>query len=232
MAPSLFFNLKSAELDLVKVKFSRCVPRRYMGKPRCIDIHLRTALFWVITQRVVVTSYWRFGANYRSHLQRNSWHLKMGPIGCPQTSVKNHHYSLSDNLEERSSHLLSGGSLKSRLYSFIRLSPRVRWIDSFTPGPPCIRERAPNTHCIGDWVGPRAFLNVLEEKTDVYFSCQQSQRNSLPVDPTELLYDYIRTILSLQLDLGILNTRLCLKSLRWKTTLSLKILWRASHYQY
>jgi hypothetical protein len=30
---------------------------------------LRTALFWVITQRVVVISYRRFGTAYRSHLQ-------------------------------------------------------------------------------------------------------------------------------------------------------------------
>jgi len=29
----------------------------------------RTALFWVITQRVVVISSRRFGTNYRSHLQ-------------------------------------------------------------------------------------------------------------------------------------------------------------------
>jgi len=30
---------------------------------------LRTAFFWVITQRVVVFPYWRFGTTYRSHLQ-------------------------------------------------------------------------------------------------------------------------------------------------------------------
>jgi hypothetical protein len=33
------------------------------------DSHFRTALFWVITQRVVVFSYRRFGTTYRSHLQ-------------------------------------------------------------------------------------------------------------------------------------------------------------------
>jgi hypothetical protein len=27
-----------------------------------------------------------------------------GPIGCPETSVRNHHYSLRNNLEGRSSH--------------------------------------------------------------------------------------------------------------------------------
>jgi len=36
-----------------------------------------------------------------------------GPIrfqGCPETSVMNYHYSLRNNPEERSSHLLRGGS--------------------------------------------------------------------------------------------------------------------------
>jgi len=36
----------------------------------------------------------------------------MGLIGCPETSVRNYHYSLRDDPEEGSSQLLSGGSLK------------------------------------------------------------------------------------------------------------------------
>ena len=35
----------------------------------------------------------------------------MGPIRCPETSVRNYHYSLRNNPEERSSHLLRRGSL-------------------------------------------------------------------------------------------------------------------------
>jgi hypothetical protein len=35
-------------------------------------------------------------------------------IGCPETSVRHYHYPLRNNPEERSSHLLRGGSLKSR----------------------------------------------------------------------------------------------------------------------
>ena len=58
---------------------------------------LRTALFWIITQRVVVISYRRWG------------------IGCTETSVRNHHYSLRNNPEEPSSQLLRGGSLKTRV---------------------------------------------------------------------------------------------------------------------
>jgi len=36
----------------------------------------------------------------------------MGPINCPEMSVRNYHYSLRSDPEERSSHLLRGGSLK------------------------------------------------------------------------------------------------------------------------
>ena len=43
-----------------------------------------------------------------------SWPLKMGPIDCPETSVRNCHYSVR-NSPERSSHLLRGGTLKSRI---------------------------------------------------------------------------------------------------------------------
>ena len=39
--------------------------------------------------------------------------LKMGLLGCPETSVRNYHYSLHYNPEECSSHLLCIGSLKS-----------------------------------------------------------------------------------------------------------------------
>jgi hypothetical protein len=40
--------------------------------------------------------------------------LKMGQIGCPETSVKNYNYPLHNNTEERSSHIFRGGNLKSR----------------------------------------------------------------------------------------------------------------------
>ena len=42
------------------------------------------------------------------------WPLKMGPIGCPETSVRYYPYTLRNNPEDYGSHLLSGGSLKSR----------------------------------------------------------------------------------------------------------------------
>ena len=43
------------------------------------------------------------------------WNLRMGLKGCPETSVRNYHYSLRNNPGERSSKLLRGGSLKSRV---------------------------------------------------------------------------------------------------------------------
>jgi hypothetical protein len=52
----------------------------------------------------------------------------MGPVGRPETSVRNYHYTLRKNPEEHSSHLLYGGSLESCMYvkvrnSFIGASP-------------------------------------------------------------------------------------------------------------
>jgi hypothetical protein len=40
----------------------------------------------------------------------DSWPLKMGPVGCPETSVMNCYYMLRNAPEERSYHLLRGGS--------------------------------------------------------------------------------------------------------------------------
>jgi hypothetical protein len=39
----------------------------------------------------------------------------MGPIGCPETSVRNYHYLLRKKTEKRSSPVLRGRSLKSRM---------------------------------------------------------------------------------------------------------------------
>jgi hypothetical protein len=41
--------------------------------------------------------------------------LKMGLIGCPETSVRNYHYSLHNYPKEGSSKLLHGRNLKSRI---------------------------------------------------------------------------------------------------------------------
>ena len=75
----------------------------------------------------MVVSGRRFGTTYRSHLPRSSspknaffltaWPLKMGPIDCPETSVRYYHSTLRKIPKERRSHLHLGGSLKSRIPS-------------------------------------------------------------------------------------------------------------------
>jgi len=78
---------------------------------------MRTALIWDMKRQIVVIIYRHFGKTYRSHFKRSgiqddSCPFKIGQISCPETSAKNYHYSLRNNPEERSSHLLRGGSLK------------------------------------------------------------------------------------------------------------------------
>ena len=76
-----------------------------------------TALFWVITQRVVVISYWHLGQPIDPILRAFMWTLRMEKIGYADMSIRNYHYSLFNNPEECSSQLLCSGSLKSHTYS-------------------------------------------------------------------------------------------------------------------
>jgi len=96
------------------------IPIRVIISEYVHQMILSTTLFWVITQRLVVIYYRPFGTIHRSQLQGSrflldSLPLKMGPTGCPETSVRSCHYSLRNNPEERSSHMLHGRSLKSRI---------------------------------------------------------------------------------------------------------------------
>jgi hypothetical protein len=59
------------------------------------DLHMRTSIFWVITQQP----------------------LKVGSIGCPETSTGNYHYTMHNNPKQLSVHLLHVGSPKSSLRS-------------------------------------------------------------------------------------------------------------------
>jgi hypothetical protein len=70
-----------------------------------------TALFWTSPQGVVVIPCRRFGTTKRSHLQES---LGKGPIGCPETSVRNYRYSLRINPEERGFRLLAPSCLSVR----------------------------------------------------------------------------------------------------------------------
>jgi hypothetical protein len=44
--------------------------------------------------------------------------MKMGPMGCPETSLRKYYYTLRNNPQEHRSHLQCGGSLKSRAVKF------------------------------------------------------------------------------------------------------------------
>jgi len=56
-----------------------------------------------------------FLQTFRENLSVPPAGVKMRPIGCPEMSVRNYHYSLRNNSEERSSHLLRRRSLKTRI---------------------------------------------------------------------------------------------------------------------
>jgi hypothetical protein len=60
-----------------------------------------SALFWYITQRLLVLIYWRLDANFKGN--GASWSLKMVPIGCPHTLVYNYKSKLRNIPEERKS---------------------------------------------------------------------------------------------------------------------------------
>lgn len=65
-------------------------------------------MFWEIVQPTVVILYLRFGTSYGAlFFFSDSLRLKMGPIVCPVTSVKNCHYMLHDFQEEHRSQQLS-----------------------------------------------------------------------------------------------------------------------------
>jgi hypothetical protein len=59
----------------------------------------------------------------------------MGPIDCPETSVRNYHYSLRKNAEERSSHLrLYGFASPALTFSFkVHSDPGLFYIFQYGP---------------------------------------------------------------------------------------------------
>ena len=79
---------------------------------------IRTELFWVITQGVVVIYYRRFGTtigpifkgqkSFVNFPFLDSSPLSMEPMGCPESSVRNYQYLLCNNPGERSTYALSG----------------------------------------------------------------------------------------------------------------------------
>ena len=54
----------------------------------------------------------------------------MGPICCPETSLRNYHYSLRNNPEELSSQILRGVSLKSHNNKIVPLTSLNKYLYS------------------------------------------------------------------------------------------------------
>ena len=80
---------------------------------------LNNWLFWVITQQVAVISYRRFGTTYRAP-------------SSGQKSRRNHHYSMRNNPEVPSYHLLLDGSLKSRqLWGCTKCRQCLDWLRGY-----------------------------------------------------------------------------------------------------
>jgi len=79
-----------------------------------------SGLFWDITQRTVANPYGRFGTTYLSNLQESrDFYLDFLTIGVgtdrlSETSIRNYHYTLRNDPEERRSQLLRSGSLRSQ----------------------------------------------------------------------------------------------------------------------
>jgi len=71
-----------------------------------------TAIFWVFSQLVRGNILPKFRESLS--VQKDSWTLRTGPIVCPETTVTNCLYSLSNDPEERNAQLCGGGSLISR----------------------------------------------------------------------------------------------------------------------
>jgi hypothetical protein len=80
--------------------------------------------------KVVVIPYRRFGTTYPvpTAWDKNPWPFSMGPINYLETSVRNYHYSLRNSQEERSSHLLRGGNLKSRILTKLSHKPQINTV--------------------------------------------------------------------------------------------------------
>jgi len=94
-----------------------------------LSINAEIALFWVITQTLVVISYRHFETTYRSYIPDSRLHLNFGFIGCPETSVWNYSYyrgnwAFLGNYADISGNLLSTfRDNVSVLYSGFEITP-------------------------------------------------------------------------------------------------------------
>jgi hypothetical protein len=86
-----------------------------------VNWYLRFLQFWNVMQHWLLCGYRHFRTTCHCHLRGldSLWPLKMGPIGCPKTSVTDYQSSLHNFSVEQSSHLHCVRSLKSCIIEFI-----------------------------------------------------------------------------------------------------------------
>jgi hypothetical protein len=77
----------------------------------CFDICALLGYYAALSRNSVPTFRYNLSLPY-SRVKKSK--KKIGPLGCPETSVQNYHSTLRNNAEERRSHLHLGGSLKCR----------------------------------------------------------------------------------------------------------------------
>jgi hypothetical protein len=120
-----------------------------MARPR--DVGAWRLIIWCPPNWYIFETFFGVGKGWRNFL-RASWPLKMGPTGCPETSVQNYYSILRNIPEERRPYLHHGESLKSRkstsvpiqaikIYRrnegaaslILNLGTKLRWLVSLTP---------------------------------------------------------------------------------------------------
>jgi hypothetical protein len=94
-----------------------------LGSPQCICKWCGSVVAAVIK---VILIY--FCGNTFDLYSWTSWPLKMGPIRCPETSIKDYHWTLRYTPEERRFDQHRGGSLKSR---WVALADEERTLNLF-----------------------------------------------------------------------------------------------------
>jgi hypothetical protein len=110
-----------------QIKYVDAMLYRMFDAQLCLHPTLRRKCSAPITRNetcALLGCYAASGGNFLLDFGRicqNLWPLKTELTSSPEISVRNYHYSLRNKPEERSSHLLSGGSLRSRIMRlFIR----------------------------------------------------------------------------------------------------------------
>jgi hypothetical protein len=112
------------------------------------------------------------GSNFGWNWPLNNLMIKIRQVTRVEVKVN---MSLRFNWASRHEGVLGDWRYSSTVPRILDLGTRLRWVVSFTP-----RERAPVTHCIGDWVGPRGGLDTVV-KSEIPSSCRNSSpRSSSP----------------------------------------------------